>query len=133
MAKITEGRRAPDFTLPDAAGRRVSLADFQGQDVVVYFYPKDDTPGCTKESCAFRDQFSDFADAGAEVIGFHHSLRFVSQQAFAVALKGARVEEPVAEGETLAKKLLGAPAVPGIEGALELPPEVAAHVFVRVA
>jgi len=51
MAKIVEGRKAPDFSLADASGKRVSLADFHGRDVIVYFYPKDDTPGCTKEAC----------------------------------------------------------------------------------
>jgi peroxiredoxin Q/BCP len=69
MAKITEGRTAPNFTLPDAAGRPVSLADFQGQDVVVYFYPKDDTPGCTKEACGFRDLWRDLRRAGVVVLG----------------------------------------------------------------
>ena len=56
MTKIVEGRKAPDFALPDASGKRVSLADFLGRDVIVYFYPKDDTPGCTKEACGFRDE-----------------------------------------------------------------------------
>ena len=69
MPKIAEGRRAPDFTLTDAAGRRVSLADFTGQDVVVYFYPKDDTPGCTKEACGFRDLWADLRRAGVVVLG----------------------------------------------------------------
>jgi len=64
------GDPAPDFTLDDQDGRPVSLGDFRGQkNVVVYFYPKDDTPGCTKESCAFRDHYTAFLDAGAEVIG----------------------------------------------------------------
>jgi SAM-dependent methyltransferase len=58
-----------------------------------------------------------FDEAGAEVVGFHHSLRFVSQQAFAVALKRSRVEEPAHATETLAKKLIGTPALPGIDGA----------------
>ena len=69
MAKIIEGRKAPDFTLPDAAGRRVSLADFKGKEVVVYFYPKDDTPGCTKEACGFRDLWKDLQRAGVVVLG----------------------------------------------------------------
>jgi thioredoxin-dependent peroxiredoxin len=69
MSKIAEGRTAPDFTLPDAAGRRVSLADFRGQDVIVYFYPKDDTPGCTKEACGFRDLWTDLRTAGVVVLG----------------------------------------------------------------
>ena len=64
------GDKAPDFTLQDQRGTAVSLADFRGRkNVVVYFYPKDDTPGCTKESCTFRDQYTAFTDAGAEVIG----------------------------------------------------------------
>jgi peroxiredoxin Q/BCP len=64
------GDKAPDFTLNDQQGRTVSLADFRGRkNVVVYFYPKDDTPGCTKESCTFRDQYSAFTDIGAEVLG----------------------------------------------------------------
>ena len=69
MAAITEGRKAPSFTLPDADGRSVSLADFKGQDVVVYFYPRDDTPGCTKEACGFRDHWKDLQKAGVVVLG----------------------------------------------------------------
>ncbi len=67
---LKAGNRAPEFTLPDQHGNPVSLADFRGnKNVVVYFYPKDDTPGCTRESCSFRDHYTDFTDAGAEVIG----------------------------------------------------------------
>jgi len=67
---ITAGQQAPDFALPDATGKTVRLSDFRGKKaVVLYFYPKDDTPGCTKEACAFRDQYEDLKDAGAEVIG----------------------------------------------------------------
>jgi len=69
MSKIAEGRKAPDFTLQDATGRRVSLADFKGKDVIVYFYPKDDTPGCTKEACGFRDLWKDLRKAGVVVLG----------------------------------------------------------------
>ena len=68
--KLRPGDTAPDFTLPDQAGKDVSLAGFKGRRVVVlYFYPKDDTPGCTKEACTFRDAYEDLKDAGAEVIG----------------------------------------------------------------
>lgn len=64
------GDRAPDFTLTSATGETVTLSDFRGKKpVVVYFYPKDDTPGCTAESCAFRDSYQVFQDIGAEVIG----------------------------------------------------------------
>ena len=69
MAAITEGRKAPDFTLAAADGKEVSLADFKGKDVVVYFYPRDDTPGCTKEACGFRDLWRDLQKAGVVVLG----------------------------------------------------------------
>ena len=69
MAAITEGRKAPSFTLPDAEGRPVSLGDFKGKDVVVYFFPRDDTPGCTKEACGFRDHWKELQRAGVVVLG----------------------------------------------------------------
>jgi peroxiredoxin Q/BCP len=68
-AMLTQGQSAPDFTLPDDEGRPVSLAGFRGRKVVVYFYPKDNTPGCTKEACSFRDVFDDFLATGAVVLG----------------------------------------------------------------
>jgi peroxiredoxin Q/BCP len=67
---IKPGDKAPDFTLPSQSGEQVRLSDRLGERVVVlYFYPKDNTSGCTAEACAFRDSFEVFADAGAEVIG----------------------------------------------------------------
>ena len=66
---IKVGDTAPDFTLPSQKGSPVSLRDLRGKAVVLYFYPKDDTPGCTTESCAFRDQYEVFKTSGAEVIG----------------------------------------------------------------
>jgi len=66
---IQEGRKAPDFTLPDQDGRDVSLRDFAGRNVILYFYPKDDTSGCTKEACGFRDLREDFAGVDAVVLG----------------------------------------------------------------
>ena len=60
---------APDFTLPADDGREVSLDDYRGQKVVLYFYPKDDTPGCTTEACGFRDDYGDILAAGAAVLG----------------------------------------------------------------
>lgn len=69
QSKIKVGDRAPDFKLPDASGRTVSLSDFRGKNVVLFFYPKDFTPGCTKEACSFRDHYEVFKEAGAEVIG----------------------------------------------------------------
>ena len=66
---IPEGTEAPGFTLPDADGKIVKLSDFAGKTVVLYFYPKDDTPGCTTEACGFRDTSADFAKRGAVVLG----------------------------------------------------------------
>lgn len=73
---------APDFTLPDQDGSPVHLADLRGSWVVVYFYPADDTPGCTAESCSFRDSHEDFVDAGARVVGIS-SDSVSSHRAFA--------------------------------------------------
>src|SRR5579859_4852569 len=70
MARVQAGDKAPDFTLPSQSGESVRLYDRLGDRVVVlYFYPKDDTPGCTAEACGFRDSYETFTDAGAEVIG----------------------------------------------------------------
>ncbi|HVN52100.1 MAG TPA: peroxiredoxin [Acidimicrobiales bacterium] len=66
---LQEGDTAPDFELPSQTGSTVSLSDNRGRWVVVYFYPADDTPGCTAEACSFRDSYEDFTDAGAVVIG----------------------------------------------------------------
>ena len=69
MAKLTEGAQAPTFTLPDQDGTPVSLDDFKGSKVLVYFYPADDTPGCTKEACQFNDNLAGFQAAGVPVLG----------------------------------------------------------------
>jgi len=66
---LVEGTPAPDFSLEDDSGKAVSLSSFRGKTVVVYFYPKDDTPGCTKEACGFRDANDQFLAKGAVVIG----------------------------------------------------------------
>lgn len=66
---IQEGKTAPAFTLPNAAGTKVTLKDLRGRDVIVYFYPRDNTPGCTKEACGFRDLWNDIQKAGAVVLG----------------------------------------------------------------
>lgn len=66
---IEPGDRAPDFELPDQDGRTVRLSDLRGQPVVVYFYPKADTPGCTIQACGVRDHEADYARAGAIVLG----------------------------------------------------------------
>ena len=63
------GMKAPDFTLPDKDGNQVSLSDFKGKKVVLYFYPKDNTPGCTRQACAFAQNYSAFEEKGVVVIG----------------------------------------------------------------
>ncbi len=66
---LSEGAKAPNFTLQDDGGKTVSLDDFKGQNVVLYFYPKDDTPGCTKEACDFRDNQKVFKKKNAVILG----------------------------------------------------------------
>ncbi len=66
---LKEGSTAPAFKTTNAEGQSVSLKAFRGQRVVLYFYPRDDTPGCTKEACSFRDSYADFAKAGIKVLG----------------------------------------------------------------
>ena len=66
---VEEGKAAPAFTLNDTDGNKVALKDFKGKNVIVYFYPKDDTPGCTKEACGFRDLWSEIQDLNTVVLG----------------------------------------------------------------
>lgn len=63
------GKKAPDFTLPDQDGKKVSLKDFKGKKIILYFYPKDNTSGCTKEACSFRDDFPKFKKTDAVILG----------------------------------------------------------------
>ncbi|KAI4344651.1 hypothetical protein L6164_011850 [Bauhinia variegata] len=69
FAKVAKGSKPPPFTLKDQDGKNTSLTKFKGKPVVVYFYPADETPGCTKQACAFRDSYEKFKKAGAEVVG----------------------------------------------------------------
>ena len=66
---LDPGIQAPDFTLPDKDGNPVTLSDFRGKKVILYFYPKDNTPGCTRQACAFAASYAAFQDLGAVVIG----------------------------------------------------------------
>lgn len=66
---LEPGTKAPAFTLTDDQGQKVRLADLKGKPVVVYFYPRDDTPGCTKEACAFRDRYSELEELGIQLLG----------------------------------------------------------------
>ena len=67
--ELKEGDKAPAFTAETSGGGKISLADYKGKNVILYFYPRDDTPGCTKEACAFRDGFADFKKRGAVILG----------------------------------------------------------------
>lgn len=69
MAELQVGKKAPDFKLQDGMGKEVSLSDFKGKKVVLYFYPKDDTSGCTKEACSFQENLSGIKRKGAVVVG----------------------------------------------------------------
>ena len=68
-ARLAPGDKAPTFTLPDADGKKVSLADYKGRRVIVYFYPAASTPGCTKQACDFRDSLAELNGAGLDVVG----------------------------------------------------------------
>lgn len=66
---LSTGQAAPDFTLPDENGKEHSLSDYRGAPLVLYFYPEDDTPGCTKEACNFRDDYRAFTELGIQLVG----------------------------------------------------------------
>jgi len=82
VVRLTEGARAPAFTLTNQRGEKVSLRDFKGQRVIVYFYPADDTPGCTKEACQFNDELAGLRALGVHVLGVSPDER-TSHAAFA--------------------------------------------------
>jgi peroxiredoxin Q/BCP len=111
---LQTGDAAPAFTLPDQDGNAVSLASFQGQRVVIYFYPKDDTPGCTKEACNFRDQWAAFKQHNIAVLGISkdgaasHS-KFISKYELPFTLLTDAEPCPVAEsfGSYGLKKFMG--------------------------
>lgn len=69
MTKLKEGQTAPDFVLTDENGQKHALKDYRGKNVLLYFYPKDDTSGCTTEACNFRDDYSAYQDAGVVILG----------------------------------------------------------------
>jgi peroxiredoxin Q/BCP len=83
---VKEGNAAPAFTAKTGNGETVRLKDLRGQKVVLYFYPKDDTPGCTKEACSFRDAFADYKKRGIEVLGVSPDSE-TSHQKFTVKYK----------------------------------------------
>jgi peroxiredoxin Q/BCP len=109
---VKVGDRAPEFSLSDASGHSFRLADLRGKKpVVLYFYPKDDTPGCTKEACGFRDQYEEFQKLGAEVVGIS-SDSSASHQRFA-----AKHQLPftlLADEGGAVRRLYGVPATLGL-------------------
>ena len=111
-SKIQVGDAAPDFTLPTQSGAQVSLKDFIGKTtIVLYFYPRDNTSGCTAEACAFRDNYEVFKDAGAEVIGIS-SDSAQSHQQFA-----SRHSLPfilLSDAKGMVRKRYGVPATFGL-------------------
>jgi peroxiredoxin Q/BCP len=109
---IHEGDRAPDFTLPNQDGAEVALHDLlKTSAVVLYFYPKDDTPGCTAEACSFRDSYEVFKDAGAEVVGIS-SDSAADHQAF--AKKHRLPFTLVSDAGGKVRKLYGVPSTLGL-------------------
>ena len=108
------GDVAPEFSLPDQSGNSVSLSSFRGQRVVIYFYPKDDTPGCTKEACNFRDQWSSFERHSIAVLGISKDgatshNKFISKYDLPFTLLSDAEPCPVAEsyGSYGLKKFMG--------------------------
>ena len=108
------GDAAPAFSLPDQNGNTVNLAEFRGQRVVIYFYPKDDTPGCTKEACNFRDQWSAFEQHGIAVLGISKDgaashAKFINKYTLPFTLLSDAEPCPVAEsyGSYGLKKFMG--------------------------
>lgn len=79
---LEQGTKAPEIVLNDKDGNEVKLSDFKGQRVVVYFYPRDNTPGCTRQACAFRDEFAEYKKLGIQVIGISKDSE-ASHQRFA--------------------------------------------------
>ena len=109
--RIRVGAKAPDFTLPSQAGEMVRLGDFLSKPVVLFFYPKDNTLGCTKEVCAFRDDFQEFGILDAEVIGIS-SDSVESHRAF--AQKHGLPFALLSDGGGKVRKLYGVPNTLGL-------------------
>lgn len=110
--KVKVGDAAPDFTLSSQTGNTVSLRDFLGKkSIVLYFYPKDNTPGCTTEACSFRDSYEVFKDAGAEVIGVSSDSAQSHQQ---FATKNRLPFVLLSDENGAVRKLYGVPSTLGL-------------------
>jgi len=91
MNELSEGQKAPDFSANDQNGKLVSLSDLAGKNIILYFYPKDDTPGCTAEACSFRDNYESLLAQGFEVLGVSTDdekshLKFISKHSLPFSL-----------------------------------------------
>ena len=110
---LEAGMKAPDFTLNDASGREVSLSDLRGKKVVLYFYPKDNTPGCTRQACAFAGAYEQFKDKGVEVVGISRDsvashVKFAEKHGLPfILLSDPELEAIKAYGVWQEKKLYG--------------------------
>ena len=110
---LKAGMKAPDFTLSDASGRAVSLSDLRGKKVVLYFYPKDNTPGCTRQACAFAGAYEQFKDKGVEVVGISRDsvashVKFAEKHGLPfILLSDPELEAIKAYGVWQEKKLYG--------------------------
>ncbi len=116
---IEEGMPAPDFTLTDQHNRPVSLKDFTGRDVIIYFYPKDDTPGCTREACGFRDIWPQIEKTGAVVIGVSPDdagshRKFIDKYRLPLTLLSDPGKSMMTEYEAYGEKMMYGKKVTGI-------------------
>ena len=116
---IEEGMPAPAFTLTDQDNKPVSLQDFRGQDVIIYFYPKDDTPGCTKEACGFRDLWLEIEETGAVVIGVSPDdakshTRFIDKYALPLTLLSDPDKSMMTEYQAYGEKMMYGKKVTGV-------------------
>lgn len=120
MAELTPGEPAPDFTLPSTGGREIQLSELRGSNVVLYFYPKDSTPGCTTEGQGFRDHGAEFAAANTVVLGVSRDSiksheRFREKQGFDFDLISDPDEQACSAYDVIKEKNLYSKRIRGIE------------------
>lgn len=118
-ARLQPGDPAPSFTLPDQDGNPVSLADYRGKRVVLYFYPAAMTPGCTKQACDFRDNLADFGDAGLAVLGISPDKpeklkKFVERDALTFPLLSDPDKQVLTEYGAFGEKMMYGKTVTGV-------------------
>ena len=116
---IEEGKKAPAFALTDQDGEQVALKDFHGKDVIIYFYPKDDTPGCTKEACGFRDLFGEIQNEGAVILGISPDRqaaheKFIGKYELPFTLLSDPEKEVMAEYGAFGEKMMYGKKVVGV-------------------